>query len=207
MGLLVIIALGAVITEIVSGAGARRLTIKGQLPASVSLLTTLALFKLYFDEARDLPVLLAHRDGRVGTLLTWLYTHLPLMLALTALGVGIGEGLAAEGQVADQRERLTVALSLSVIFLNLAALRALTRRTLERPLLDRSVAALLIGSTAMLGLIFAPIGTLPYQSATLGICGLTLLVFWRDPTRRLLVRVEQDVAEESHAQQPPTPRA
>ncbi|AWN23395.1 low temperature requirement A [Deinococcus irradiatisoli] len=205
VGLLVIIALGAIITEIVSGAGAQPLTITGQLPAAISLITTLALFKLYFDEARDLPVLLAHRDGRVGTLLIWLYTHLPLMLALTALGVGIGEGLAGESRAADQHERLTVALSLCAVFLNLAALRAVTRHALAQPLLDRSVLALLIGAAAMLGLMLAPLGTLPYQGATLGVCSLTLLVFWRDPTRRRLAELEEDVAEEKHAEHPPMP--
>ena len=199
VGLLTIISLGAIITEIVGGAGNQKLTLTSQLPAGLSLLTTLALFKLYFDEARDLPVLLAHRDGRVGTLLLWLYTHLPLTLALTALGVGIGHGIASEGPEADQHERVIVALSLTAIFLNLAALRAVTQHALGKLRMDLSIWALLLGSAAMLGLMFAPLATLPYQAATLVVCGLALLAVWRDPARRFLSRTEAAVAEEAHA--------
>ncbi|WP_161881181.1 low temperature requirement protein A [Deinococcus alpinitundrae] len=199
VGLLTIISLGAIITEIVSGAGSQKLTLTSQLPAGLSLLTTLALFKLYFDEARDLPVLLAHRDGRVGTLLLWLYTHLPLTLALTALGVGIGHGIAGQGPEADRHERVTVALSLTAIFLNLAALRAVTQHALGKLKMDLSIWALLLGGAAMLGLMFAPLATLPYQAATLAVCGLALLAVWRDPARQFLARTEEAVAEEAHA--------
>ena len=203
VGLLTIISLGAIITEVVGGAGSQELTLTSQLPAGLSLLTTLALFKLYFDEARDLPVLLAHRDGRVGTLLLWLYTHLPLTLALTALGVGIGHGIAGEGPEADQHERVIVALSLTVIFLNLAALRAVTQHALGTLRMDLSIWALLLGGAAMLGLMFVPLDTLPYQAATLTICGLALLAVWRDPARRFLERTEAAVAEEAHADDSP----
>ncbi|GAA4022914.1 low temperature requirement protein A [Deinococcus rubellus] len=199
VGLLTIISLGAIITEIVGGAGNQKLTLIGQLPAGLSLLITLVLFKLYFDEARDLPVLLAHRDGRVGTLLLWLYTHLPLTLALTALGVGIGHGIANQGPEADQHERVIVALSLTTIFLNLAALRLVTQHALGKLRMDLSIWALLLGGAAMLGLMFVPLGTLPYQAATLAVCGLALLAVWRDPARQFLSRTEEAVAEETHA--------
>lgn len=203
VGLLTIISLGAIITEIVGGAGSQKLSLIEQLPAGLAVLTTLVLFKLYFDEARDLPVLLAHRDGRVGTLLLWLYTHLPLTLALTALGVGIGHGIAGEGPEADQHERVTVALSLTAIFLNLAALRLITQHALGRLRMDLSVWALLLGGAAMLALMFAPLGTLPYQAATLAVCGAALLAVWRDPARRFLTRTEAAVAEEVLADEPP----
>lgn len=197
VGLLTIISLGAITTEIVAGAGNKPLNLE-QLPAGLSLLITLALFKLYFDEARDLPVLLAHRDGRVGTLLVWLYSHLPLTLALTALGVGIGHGSTHEGKEADQIERIIVALSLTAIFVNLATLRLVTQHALGKLRMDLSIWALLLGSVAMLGLMFAPLGTLPYQAATLAVCGAALIAVWRDPARRFLSRTEQAVAEEIH---------
>ncbi|WP_185974638.1 low temperature requirement protein A [Deinococcus detaillensis] len=215
VGLLTIISLGAVITEIVAGAGNKPLSFVDQLPAALSLLLSLALFKLYFDEARDLPVLLAHRDGRVGTLLVWLYSHLPLTLALTALGVGIGHGIAHGGKEANQVERITVGLSLTAIFVNLATLRFVTQHALGKLRMDLSVWALIFGSAAMLGLMFAPLRTLPYQAATLAVCGAALIAVWRDPARRFLSRTEEAVAEEIHQagdgdgsddEQPPTPQ-
>ena len=206
VGLLTIISLGAIITEVVSGAGTKELGLIDQLPAALALLTTLAIFKLYFDEARDLPVLLAYRDGRIGTLLAWLYAHLPLTLALTVLGVGIGHGISGEGEEADQHERVTVALSLTAIFLNLAVLRLITQYALRRLHPDRSILALLVGSAVMLGLMFVPLETLPYQAATLTVCGLTLLMFWRDPARRQLAQTEAAVAGELHAEEPPAPQ-
>jgi low temperature requirement protein LtrA len=207
VGLLTIISLGAVITEIIGGAGAQQLRVLDQLPSVISLLITVALFKLYFDEARGLPVLLAHRDGRVGTLLVWLYAHLPLNLAITALGVGLGHGIAVENAKADQHEREVVAVSLSLVFLNLAALRLLTRHALSqldlrRALRDRSVWAMSLGTLAVTALVYAPLSTLGHQAAVLAVCALALLMFWNDPVRGRIGETQEVVAQELHGEQP-----
>ena len=207
VGLLTIISLGAVITEIIGGAGAQQLRVLDQLPSLISLLITVALFKLYFDEARGLPVLLAHRNGKVGPLLVWLYAHLPLNLAITALGVGLGHGIAVEGTKADAHEREVVAVALSLIFINLAALRLLTRHTLgqldlPRALHDRSIWAMSLGTLAVIALIYAPLSTLGHQAAVLAICGLALLMFWNDPARERIGETQEVVAQELRGEEP-----
>lgn len=207
VGLLTIISLGAVITEIIGGAGAQPLRVLDQLPSLISLLITVALFKLYFDEARGLPVLLAHRDGKVGPLLAWLYAHLPLNLAITALGVGLGHGIAVTGAKADEHERQVVAVALSLIFLNLAALRLLTRYALGqlglgRVLRDRSVWAMSLGTLAVILLVYAPLSTLEHQASVLAVCGLALLVFWRDPARQRIGETQEAVAQELRGEEP-----
>ncbi|WP_424951476.1 low temperature requirement protein A [Deinococcus sp.] len=124
VGLLLIVFLGAVVTELIRAAAEQRLTVQGQAPAALALVTIMAIWRLYFDEAHTLPALLAGRSGRVGTLLAWTYTHLPLMLGLSLLSVGIGLGVAEEGAAADRRERLLVGAALAVVFVCLTLLRA-----------------------------------------------------------------------------------
>lgn len=196
VGLLTLISLGAIITEIVGGAGQQRLKWLDQLPSLLTLLTTGALFQLYFNDARALPALLAHKDGRINTLVIWLYAHLPLTLALTALGVGMGHGIAAEGHEADNHERVTVALSLVVVFINLAVLRLISRHATGFNRLDRTSAGLLLTAGVMLLTIWLPLGTLPFEALTLVLCGLCMLAFKFDPATHKLMTTQEAVITE-----------
>ena len=209
VGLLFIVFLGAVVTELIRGAAEQRLLIADQLPTVLSLVSIAALWRLYFDEAHTLPALLAGLTGRAGTLLAWAYAHLPLSMALSVLSVGFGLGIAEEGKEADREERLLVGLSLAAIFGSLALMRALSLRPLEKPpgsvpvsaglsapVRQRrgpssSTLARLGGAALVLALIWVPIGTLLYQASCTAITLAVAYLSWRDPLREQLGEIEE----------------
>jgi low temperature requirement protein LtrA len=206
LGLLLIVFLGAVVTELIRGAAEQRLRPADQLPAVLAFLTIMAIWRLYFDEAHTLPALLAERRGRVGTLLAWSYTHLPLMLALSVLSVGFGLGIAEQGAEADRHERLLVSSALAVTFVSLTLLRFFSVRPLNagtttpsrlRPALSLSSVARLTGAALVLPLIAVPVSTPGYQAAcaviTLGVAYLS----WRDPVRAALNQLEERLTDEA----------
>ncbi len=209
VGLLLIVFLGAVVTELIRGAAEQRLRPAEQVPAALAFLTIMAIWRLYFDEAHTLPALLAERSGRVGTLLAWAYTHLPLTLALSVLSVGFGLGIAEAGAEADRHERLLVGAALAVIFVSLVLLRFFSVRPLNagtvapvpvRPALSLSSVARLVGAALVLLLIAAPVSTTGYQAAcaliTLGVAYAS----WRDPVREALNQLEDRLSDESEAE-------
>lgn len=216
MGLLLIVFLGAVVTELLRGAAEQRLRPAEQVPAALAFLTIMAIWRLYFDEAHTLPALLAERSGRVCTLLAWAYTHLPLTLALSVLSVGFGLGIAEAGAEADRHERLLVGAALAVIFVSLVLLRFFSVQPLNagtvapvpiRPALSLSSVARLVGAALMLLLIAAPVSTTGYQAActliTLGVAYAS----WRDPVREALNQLEDRLSDESEASEDAQPAA
>ena len=213
VGLLFIVFLGAVVTELIRGAAEQRLMVADQLPTVFSLVSVAALWRLYFDEAHTLPALLAGLTGRAGTLLAWAYAHLPLSMALSVLSVGFGLGIAEEGKEADKEERLLVGLSLAVIFAALALMRFLSLQPLRKPpgsvpvsaelsapLRQRrgpssSTLARLGGAALVLALIWVPIGTLLYQASCTAVTLAVAYLSWRDPLRKQLNKIEEHLSE------------
>ena len=226
VGLLFIVFLGAVVTELIRGAAEQRLRLADQLPGVLAFLSIVAIWRLYFDEAHTLPALIAKRSGKATPLLLWAYTHLPLTLGLSVLSVGLGLGIAEEGRAADRHERLLVGAALAVIFLSLSALRVISVRALNAqpdvtqpdvtqpdvpdppavpaaagqaagfPGLGMSTLARLLGTGVALLLIPLPIGTTAYQALCAALTLLVGYLSWRDPLRRQLNEIEDELSGE-----------
>ncbi|MBB5233256.1 low temperature requirement protein A [Deinococcus budaensis] len=191
VGLLQIIALGGVVTELVAGGRQRPLTPADLAPSLLALVTALGLWRLYFDQARALPVLEAHRRGRIGSFLLWLYSHIPLTLGIVMLAVGMGHGIADTENARDAVNLQLVVWSLATALLALALLRANALRLSHRPLLNRSLLALLggVGVSALLSL--TDLGTLPLHAAVAALTVLLAAVSAADPTSEALGEVEE----------------
>jgi len=63
LGLLFIVFLGAIVTELSRSAGEQRLRFPDQLPAVLAFVQIMAVWRLYFDEAHTLPALVARRSA------------------------------------------------------------------------------------------------------------------------------------------------
>ncbi|GGM01681.1 low temperature requirement protein A [Deinococcus aerophilus] len=195
VGLLQIIALGAIVTEIVGGSRQQALGWPNLLPALAAIVAVVALWRLYFDQARALPLLGARVEGRVGRMLAWLYGHLPFTLGVVVLGVGLGHGLAAAGAAEDALSQQLVAAALSGALLTLAFLRWNSLRVTHRFFPDRGLPALLLGAALAAGLAFVDLDTVGLHLAVAALTvGLALIVAG-DPVTRRLGRLEEQVME------------
>lgn len=192
VGLLQIIALGGIVTEVVTGGRQRDLTPEALGAALFAIATAVALWRLYFDQARALPVVHAHRVGRVGAFLAWLYGHLPFTISVVMLGVGLGHGIGDTGPARDAANRELVAWPLAGALLTLALLRWNARRlTSHRTWLDRSLLALLAGAPVAAALAFSGLGTLALHAAVAALTLGLALIIATDPLTRRLGQIEE----------------
>ncbi|WP_216319439.1 low temperature requirement protein A [Deinococcus aestuarii] len=191
VGLLQIIALGGIVTEVVAGSRQQELRWADQAPAFLALLTAVALWRLYFEQARALPVLAAHRAGRVGSLLAWLYGHLPFTLSIVMLAVGFGHGIADEESARDAIDRQFVAWPLVLVSLTLLFLRWNAARVTGHRFPDLS--AVTIGLIAPVGvaIAFLPLGTLATHAVACAVILLAAVVTALDPSTRRLGKIEE----------------
>ncbi|MCP2013875.1 low temperature requirement protein LtrA [Deinococcus sp. HSC-46F16] len=192
VGLLQIIALGNIVTELVAGGRQRPLTLADLAPSFFALLAAVGLWRLYFDQARALPVLEAHRRGRVGSFLLWLYSHIPFTLGLVMLAVGMGHGISDTENARDAVNLQLVVWSLFSLLFSLVLLRFTALRLSHRRVgPDRSLLALLGGLLVTAGLSLTGLGTLPLHAAvaalTLGLAAITAT----DPTTEHLGDLEE----------------
>ncbi|MDL2345779.1 low temperature requirement protein A [Deinococcus sp. MIMF12] len=192
VGLLQIIALGNIVTELVAGGRQRPLTVPDLAPSLFALLAAVGLWRLYFDQARALPVLEAHRRGRVGSFLLWLYGHIPFTLGLVMLAVGLGHGISDTENDRDAVNLQLVVWSLASLLLALALLRFTALRLSHRPVgRDRSLLALLGGLAVAAGLSLTDLGTLPLHAAVAALCLGLAAITATDPASEELGELEE----------------
>ncbi|RTR28641.1 low temperature requirement protein A [Deinococcus radiophilus] len=196
VGLLQIIALGGIVTEVVVGGRQQEMTLLGQLPTFLALVTCIAMFRLYFDQSRALPVLVANLQSRGGTLMSWLYAHLPLTIAIMMVGVGFGHGIAYEDEHHDQLNLTLVSWAMAAVFGSLALIRYNSSRLTRVPSLDRSMLTLLAGAVASALLALSHLGTLSLHLATAAVTVVAALIIATDPASQRLGKVEEAVLDE-----------
>lgn len=93
-GLFTIVVLGESIMGAVSGAAARPAwNIASAITGVCGILIAFCLWWIYFDHASSAPAKAARDQSKLWLYQTWLYAHLPLTIALTALGVAIQEAV------------------------------------------------------------------------------------------------------------------
>jgi low temperature requirement protein LtrA len=96
MGLFTLIVLGESIVGIVNGMTEQIWDVYSVIEASLGLCISFSLWWLYFDSIGRLPIQILREKGRISLYLIWLYTHFPLVVAITAVGVGIRRLVSSE---------------------------------------------------------------------------------------------------------------
>jgi low temperature requirement protein LtrA len=96
MGLFTLIVLGESIVGIVNGMTEQIWDVYSVIEASLGLCISFSLWWLYFDSTGRLPIQILRDKGRISLYLIWLYTHFPLVVAITAVGVGIRRLVSSE---------------------------------------------------------------------------------------------------------------
>lgn len=89
MGLFTLIVLGESIVSIVVGMTDQQWNLYSVIVSSLGLCISFSLWWLYFDSSGRLPIQILIEKSNVAIYLIWLYIHFPLVVAITAVGVGI----------------------------------------------------------------------------------------------------------------------
>ena len=91
MGLFTIIVLGESVLAVVTGVSNMEFDIYSMLILGLSLSIPFSLWWLYFDSVDGAPIRAVREKGKIGLYSIWLYGHFPLVVAITSVGVGLGD--------------------------------------------------------------------------------------------------------------------
>ena len=113
IGLFTIIVLGESIVAVVGGVSEIEWTPMSVAIALLGLSIAFSFWWMYFDTVDESP-LHAMRKGKMRIALTWLYSHLPLAVGLTATGVGVEKMILGLGDDAASGEKVLFCLAVSL---------------------------------------------------------------------------------------------
>lgn len=121
IGLFTIIVLGESIVAVVGGVSELAWTPTSIAIALLGLSIAFSFWWMYFDTVDESP-LHAMRKGQMTIALTWLYSHLPLAVGLTATGVGVEKMISGLGHDAARGEKVLFCLAVSLCLVILSNL-------------------------------------------------------------------------------------
>src|ERR687892_356656 len=100
MGLFIIIVLGESILGVVLGLTSHEWDIYSSLTVGLGLGIPFSLWWIYFDNIGGSAIRAATEKGRRGIYYVWLYIHFPLVVGLTAIGIGIKQAASSNQEIA-----------------------------------------------------------------------------------------------------------
>lgn len=121
IGLFTIIVLGESIVSVVGGVSDLTWTPTSIAIALLGLSIAFSFWWMYFDTADESP-LHAMRKGKMKIALTWLYSHLPLAVGLTATGVGVEKMISGLDNDATRGDKVLFCLAVALCLVILSNL-------------------------------------------------------------------------------------
>ncbi len=121
IGLFTIIVLGESIVAVVGGVSQREWTPMSVAIALLGLSIAFSFWWMYFDTVDESP-LQAMKQGKMKIALTWLYSHLPLAIGLTATGVGVEKMIHGLEHDSARVEKILFCLAVALCLLILSTL-------------------------------------------------------------------------------------
>lgn len=99
-GLFTIIVLGEAIIAVVNGVSEQKWDTLTVISGVFGLIIAFSWWWVYFDNLGGTPIQITRTHGKVGVVNLWLYTHLPLVIGITAAGVGVEQILLSKPTLA-----------------------------------------------------------------------------------------------------------
>ncbi|MEH2295082.1 low temperature requirement protein A [Nostoc sp.] len=99
-GLFTIIVLGEAVIAVVNGVSEQKWDTLTVISGVFGLIIAFSWWWVYFDNLGGTPIQIARTHGKVGVVNLWLYTHLPLVIGITAAGVGVEQILLSKPTLA-----------------------------------------------------------------------------------------------------------
>jgi low temperature requirement protein LtrA len=100
MGLFTIIVLGESILGVVMGLAGHEWNIYSTLSVGLGLSIPFSLWWIYFDNIGGSAIRAASEKGRIGIYYVWVFIHFPMVVGLTAIGVGIKNAASSNQEIA-----------------------------------------------------------------------------------------------------------
>ncbi|RAM53238.1 MAG: low temperature requirement protein A [Hapalosiphonaceae cyanobacterium JJU2] len=161
-GLFTIIVLGEAIIAVVEGVSEQKWDVLSVIAAIFGLAIAFSLWWVYFDNLGGTPIQTARTQGKIGTVATWLYTHLPLVIGIAGAGVGVEKVLISKQAIAlSDPYRWLLCGSVALCYLALGILhRVGVIRYCKIRFQFRGVAAIVVIAIAFFGKGLLPIAVI-----------------------------------------------
>lgn len=161
-GLFTIIVLGESIMAVISSLSEQQWQFVTAITGVFGLSIAFSLGWLYFDNLSSRAIEAAHTRNRIIPYQVWLYTHLPLVISLTSVGVGVRHIISSQPGVAlSNAERWFICGAIALCFLTLGLLlRTDTISSPRRRAKQRFIGALIAIAVAIVGQNFLPIAVI-----------------------------------------------
>ena len=189
MGLFTLIVLGESIVSIVIGMADQQWNIYSVVVSSLGLCISFSLWWLYFDSSGRLPIQILIEKSNIVIYSIWLYIHFPLVVAITAVGVGIRHLISNEQYFPLSVSDLwLICISVSVFLVSQGILYLISRNNSNngKVLNKKKFVIYRIGSiVAIISIPFLFYNAgIPIVIASLitGICGLNIIYDLKHPS-------------------------
>ena len=151
-GLLTIIVLGESFVKVLSSLIEAEAGMDLYLQSGIVLLITCSIWWVYFDDVAG-----SHIRHQRGGWIVWLYGHIPLQIAITAVGVAVKKAVTFDfTEPAAAKYRWLLAGAIAAVFLSVAVIDSVTERR-QAELSDRARVNARIFS-GLIMLVLAPAG-------------------------------------------------
>ncbi|MDF5714312.1 MAG: low temperature requirement protein A [Rhizonema sp. NSF051] len=156
-GLFTMIVLGESVLAVVHGVAKQHWNVSSAISAVFGMSIAFSLWWVYFDNLGGSAIQAARTCRRIGAYQIWVYMHLPLVIGLTATGVGVEHVVSSNPNLAlPLLDRWLICASLSLCLLTLGVIY-LTGLSINAKLRCKARATYRFGAAAII-LIFAVAG-------------------------------------------------
>jgi low temperature requirement protein LtrA len=163
-GLFTIIVLGETVLAVVVGVAHAHWVASAVIFAAIGLTMSFSLWWIYFEVVTGDPL----RNIGGFRPIVWVYTHAPLVMAITALGVGIEIAVFTEyGHRLETQDAVVLAVSLAVALLAIAVLLAAEKSS------DARIVTVLKRLPAILLVLLVGLAPLSAQAVIVGLSLIT----------------------------------
>ncbi|MDJ0697930.1 low temperature requirement protein A [Mastigocoleus sp. MO_188.B34] len=122
-GLFTIIVLGEAIIAVVNGVSEKHWDIGSAISAVFGFIIAFGLWWVYFENVAGSALRNAGKQGKLGIFQVWLFGHLPLVIGLTATGVGVQGVVLSDASLAlPTPERWLICGAVALCLLGLSIL-------------------------------------------------------------------------------------
>ncbi len=162
-GLFTLIVLGESIVAVVNGVAEQQWNLQSAIAAVFSFSVAFSFWWLYFDNLDASAIKVARAAGRTTIYQFWLYAHLPLVIGLTATGVGMEHiVLSKPGMLLSPADLWLICGAVALCFLALGVIHqttvaAGTQKCSQRQVNYRIGAAAIVFAIAIVGISLLPI--------------------------------------------------